>query len=364
MRSNSVSVEDVKDFPSRKAFGFSQSFENDRNHVRALALMGYRCQFFINLQSLAEQLSYSYLRFVADISDDRTLVRTVQPSEPFLSWLALSKVGSSEVRLSIAKALLRHTQSGFIDTGDIGELVGSIILLFAFDKAHGQSRPRLIAVSDFFKSLFSDYAYKALNRECKKKSGIREIWNGPVFFSHFARTQSKDRRVTVDILRRAAYARNAALIAPSAFKGCDLIIPILLNSPRRMSYVLIQVKNDKSLTETDKKNEKSLTTLSPHEKLNDPKCPFIGICMSLQGKPPSSKFLSKSAVKVVTKDLPKKLVASGVRGAVYPALGEGTMADKMIMEKLQTLLGCTDHINVVGESQYLQGLYPIDDESL
>lgn len=68
----------------------------------------------------------------------------------------------------------------------------------------------------------------------------------------------------------------------------------------------------------------------------------------------------------MTKDLPKKLVvvASGVRGAVYPALGEGTMADKMIVEKLQTLLGCTDHINVVGESQYLQGLYPIDDESL
>lgn len=99
--------------------------------------MGYRCQFFINLQSLAEQLSSSYLRFVADISDDRTLVRTVQPSEPFLSWLAASKMGSSEVRLSIVKALLHHTQRGFIDTGDIGELVGSIILLFCFDKAHG-----------------------------------------------------------------------------------------------------------------------------------------------------------------------------------------------------------------------------------
>ena len=153
---------------------------------------------------------------------------------------------------------------------------------------------------------------------------------------------------------------------PGAFKGRDLIILILLNNPRRLSYVLIQVKNDKSLSETDKKNEKSLTTLSPHEKLDDPKCPFIGIWMSLRGKPPSSKFPSKSAVKVMTEDLPKKLVvvASGVRGAVYPALREGTMADKMIAEKLHTLLGCTDHINVVGESQYLQGLYPIDDESL
>lgn len=124
-------------------------------------------------------------------------------------------------------------------------------------------------MSDFFKSLFPDYAYKALDRRCKKKSGICEIWNGSVFFSHFARTQSKDRRVTVDTLRRA-YARNAALIAPSAFKGCGLIIPILLNSPRKMSYVLIQVKNDKSLSETDEKNEKSLITLSLMRNLMTP----------------------------------------------------------------------------------------------
>ena len=55
--------------PFHKMPGLNESSENDPHHVRALALMSYRCQFFVNLQSLAEQLCSSYLRFVADVSD-------------------------------------------------------------------------------------------------------------------------------------------------------------------------------------------------------------------------------------------------------------------------------------------------------
>ena len=83
-------------------------------------------------------------------------------------------------------------------------------------------------------------------------------------------------------------------------KGCDLILPILLQNPRRMSYVLIQVKNDKSLRQTDKKNEQALTVLSPQEKLDDAGCHFIGIWMSLRSKPPNSMFSS------LPKDLPQE----------------------------------------------------------
>ena len=36
--------------------------------------------FDINLQSLAEQVSANYFHFIADISDDRTFVRTMQSS--------------------------------------------------------------------------------------------------------------------------------------------------------------------------------------------------------------------------------------------------------------------------------------------
>ena len=53
----------------RKVPVLNESSEKDPHHVRALALMSYRCQFFVNLQSLAEQLC-SYLRFVADVSDN------------------------------------------------------------------------------------------------------------------------------------------------------------------------------------------------------------------------------------------------------------------------------------------------------
>ena len=54
----------------RKVPVLNESSENDPHHVRALALMSYKCQFFVNLQSLAEQLCSSYLRFVADVSDN------------------------------------------------------------------------------------------------------------------------------------------------------------------------------------------------------------------------------------------------------------------------------------------------------
>lgn len=87
-------------------------------------------------------------------------------------------------------------------------------------------------------------------------------------------------------------------------KRCDLFIPILLKNQRRMSYVLIQVKNNESLRQTHTKNEQSFTALSPHEKLDGPGCPV--------------------GCHLITEDLPKEpdFVASGVNGAVYPALRE------------------------------------------
>lgn len=169
LKHGSISVDDVKKLFFRKVPGLNRSFDNDPHHIRALALMNYRCEFFVNLQSLAEQLCSSYLRFVADISDDRTLVRTLQPSEPFLAWLAADQMRSSEVRLSVVKAFLHHTQRGFINVGDIREMVGSMILLFAFDRAHGQGLPRPMAVSDFFKSLFPEHVYRDMKKKMHEK---------------------------------------------------------------------------------------------------------------------------------------------------------------------------------------------------
>lgn len=162
-------MDEVKKLLFRKVPGLNLSFDNDPHHIRALALMNYRCEFFVNLQSLVEQLCSSYLRFVADISDDRTLVRTLQPSEPFLAWLAADQMRSSQVRLSVVKAFLHHTQSGFINVGDIGEMVGSMILLFAFDRAHGQGLPRPMVVSDFFKSLFPEHVYRDMKKKMHEK---------------------------------------------------------------------------------------------------------------------------------------------------------------------------------------------------
>lgn len=99
LRNRSLSVDDVKELVSRKVPGLGQSMENDPHHIKPLAMVSYRCQFFVTLQSLADDLCSSYLRFVADISDDRSMVRTLQPSEPLLAWIAADQMRSPQMPL-------------------------------------------------------------------------------------------------------------------------------------------------------------------------------------------------------------------------------------------------------------------------
>lgn len=101
LRNQRITVDDVRKLVRQKMSDFNrppipegseQPVPNEKDFVRSLALLSYRSMFFINLQSLAEQLSANYSHYVADISDDRTLVRTIQPSEPILSWIAAQEM--------------------------------------------------------------------------------------------------------------------------------------------------------------------------------------------------------------------------------------------------------------------------------
>ena len=133
-----------------------------------------------------------------------------------------------------------------------------------------------------------------------------------------------------------------------------------------MSYVLIQVKNDKSLVQGSKQNENALADLSPHKTLDDPGY-FMGIWMSLRSKPAGKrKKASNTVVDVLSHGKKIVAVASGLDDTLYPALGEleDAMGSNRIVEKLQALLECTDDINVPGKSRFLGRFYAIDDESL
>ncbi|ODM19218.1 hypothetical protein SI65_05835 [Aspergillus cristatus] len=243
LSSNRVSIEDVKVMLRQKVPGFKDLHPSDKDdpntaYIRALALIGYRCQFFITLSSLAEHLCSTYLRFIADVSDDRTLVRTLQPSEPVLSWMAAEAMKDPQTRLAMVDSLWSHTQRKLIHIGDLGEMVSMLILLYSFDKAHGHGRPRPITVADLFQALLPKEVHKKLASRCQKDSKFRQVWSGSVFFSHFLRTEKNDRKVTV---------------------GCDLIIPILFDQPRKWSYVLIQVKNAVDMNLTDSMETEALS---------------------------------------------------------------------------------------------------------
>lgn len=94
-------------------------FETGGALIRVLAILDYRCQFYVNLQSLTEYLCSRYLRLFVKISDDRVLVRTLQSSELFLSWIAPNQMRDSQTLLAMIKSLWYHSQRDLISIGDL-----------------------------------------------------------------------------------------------------------------------------------------------------------------------------------------------------------------------------------------------------
>ncbi|OJJ84302.1 uncharacterized protein ASPGLDRAFT_317592 [Aspergillus glaucus CBS 516.65] len=74
------------------------------------------------------------------------------------------------MRLAMIRSIIHRTQRGFILVGDLGEMVSSIILLFAFDKTLG---PALLRTSVIpwenvmrHKVRFSEFQYLLMQDDC------------------------------------------------------------------------------------------------------------------------------------------------------------------------------------------------------
>lgn len=75
------------------------------------------------------------------------------------------------IRLAMIISIIHHTQRGFILVGDLGEMVSSIILLFAFDKTLGPALLRTSAilwenVMRHLKVRFSGFQYLLKRDDC------------------------------------------------------------------------------------------------------------------------------------------------------------------------------------------------------
>jgi hypothetical protein len=209
-----------------------------------LSMLAFRVQFYVLWHHLAESLVSGHARMIYDINSDRTVLRTIQPSEPILAWIALDEMKRRNCKYKVIENFWNHCNLGSIDAGDIGEMVASLILLFSFDKSQTAKFPQPQLLMDFFQSLFGKaFAERGQEQRAKWTQGLGSLWDkGLVFFNHFGRM---DGPLCEKVLRKA-WSRGQALFTSPGTAYYDIVLPVALPDENKMSYVLIQVKNRKA----------------------------------------------------------------------------------------------------------------------
>ena len=223
----------------------------DTNSIDLLALLSYRLNLYISLQSLAEELTSGFLRYIVKVSEDRAFIRTTQPSEPMLAYLSMDMMrqGGGKLRLELVKAMFRNAMEGFINVGDVGEAVAALVLLFSFDRVHAISLDgqgpsiniQCIPLTDFLGASLPPKIFREMETRARSKVEMARLWGGYVFFNHMVKLKEKP---AAEILRQA-FNRGAAMILPDKFPGADILIPVFIPEGNEMSYFIIQVKNRK-----------------------------------------------------------------------------------------------------------------------
>lgn len=234
------SLEDLHKLAAMKIFRGRTQRGTSIAEVEALALLSYRINFTIKLPSLAEKLTAGYMLYIDRISARRVLLETAQVSEPMLASCSHREMSlkSSESRLQIVKQLYSSATNGTINSGDIGEIVAALVMLFSFDRGLSQGAFRPMKLSRFLDFLLPGKIHQQF-----VEYDLKALWeHGHVFFNHFGRMEEAP---SEKILRTAFY-RGAAMFTKEMHPGCDIMIPVLLpERGKEMSFIAVQVKNRK-----------------------------------------------------------------------------------------------------------------------
>lgn len=244
----------------------------------AIALLLYRTDFHVVLYRLAQTLTSDNLRYIVGMNEKRTLLHTIQPSEPLLACAAATQMLShAYIRLSAIQALCDSVSKGFISLEDVEVDVAALVLMFTFDQAHGLQSPRPIKLSQFLAALLPKSVIEQMIVRIADSKRIRRIWEERcVFLTHFVRLSEIPNEATLT----DAYRRSAGLILPNC-NGCDLIIPVCVRG--QMTYLAIRVNNRRGSTMTEKLKEDARDSLRL-ETSELPKRPHFGLYMSLRAK--------------------------------------------------------------------------------
>ena len=108
-------------------------------------------------------------------------------------------------------------------------MLSALLLLFTYDKAHGERSPGHETLSAFRVPVLTQPGQP---REPRK---FRD--DGVVFFNHVVRLTNPPEAATL------AFYRGAAFSLPVASKGCDIVVPIYLSKIDVMGFFLLPIKN-------------------------------------------------------------------------------------------------------------------------
>ncbi|CRG89919.1 5-oxoprolinase (ATP-hydrolysing) [Talaromyces islandicus] len=328
-------IQGLIDHAMMKVYGGSNKKELSEEALTSL--LSFRLQFYIVSHHLGESLVSGYLRMIYDMSDYRRKLRTIQPSEPILSWVACKEMATRPgCRLDVLKNFHKQCSSGSIDAGDIGEMAAALILMFAFDKKQSLdlATPKPQTVLEFVRTLFGDSNTANLSSEPTGEHVTQLMTNGFVFFNHFTRLEGP---VNLTVLRQA-WGRGTALFSYPGTAYFDIIIPIAILQNNNMSFIVIQVKNRQGDRLTGGLKEEADFTISRAAQALPKTSAYMGILMALRtdqkpqvnivAEPSNSDRKKRTSSNDNKKRV--KVVAVGLDHNIYPGMASKSDESKEI----------------------------------
>eukprot|EP00047_Mylnosiga_fluctuans_P021908 m.110713 g.110713 ORF g.110713 m.110713 type:complete len:848 (-) comp9070_c1_seq2:149-2692(-) len=236
--------------------------------LASLAICACRYGINVNPTSLtAASLVAGNCAACIDVSDDRSAVMIVYPSEPILAEAAAQLLyNENSARLAfVFQRLSSFVKNSVINVGEIGELVARVILCTAADdavRARQNPYPKGAAVAPMFSSPVSLTSFlenlsrpswsiidKAL--EDRLGSTWKDSTEIEIHLSHFYAVADGLERMTAADLKRA-FKRGAGLICEPGEEKYDAIIPMRVrvktSDPEAVGdtvfgAIFIQIKN-------------------------------------------------------------------------------------------------------------------------
>lgn len=308
-----------------------------------LALFSYRIDFYIGSDALARKLVNGCMRYVMYISETQNFLRTIQPSEPILAYVASLNMKDPSRRVRIISQFITSCMESTVNIGDMGEVTAAaLILQFSFDEAHNLYTPNpfltAIPLSKFTGSLFGRQAQAHMSKVLQTDTDMRALWqNGRVFFNHMVKLEKVPNEQTLEL----GFERGAAFFLPDGFRGADILVPIQVSS-MDLTFFLIQVKNRKDDKATASLRCQASEASHVNAEDGDENSRFQIVLPRVQTR--RSRRQETSTTYWPTTDKSLVALVMGFDAQTYPStdtcMGQRTEESARVVPLLQRLLDC------------------------